>query len=173
MDLLQMCCSAPGLGNSPHLGRPAGLRGSPNSHNQPTRASWKTPPDPPQWAVLLAFGHMSGHCGSHVVRKTLITQRGQQGVREKSGKPTGNNKGTVGHRGETLGFRESVSTASSPGTAGRPMFMSTAAQSELSCPGRTNAIVERGPPASLPSARLLTLPSHLNICTWPPTVPLP
>lgn len=79
------------------------------------------------------MGSALGHCGSHVIRKTLVTQQGQQGVQEKSNKPVQNKKGTPGHHGEMLGFRESVPTTSSLGTARHPAFMSAAAQCELSC----------------------------------------
>lgn len=106
-------------------------------------------------------------------QEDLVLSRDSKVSGRRVANPRGTTKATVGHGGEMLGFRESVSTASSLGTAGHPISMTAAAQSELSYPGRTKAIMERGPLASLPPAQLPTLPSHLNIRTWPPRVPLP
>lgn len=136
------------------------------TNNQPKQAGKHHRTDS-QWAVLLVTVAVmwSG--------RLLLLSRDSKVFRRRITNPCRTTKAHLVVTEKMLGFRESVSTTSSLGIARHPTFMSAAAQRDLSCPGRTKAIVERGPLASLPSAWLPTLWSQLNICIWPPTVPPP
>lgn len=143
LDLLHVCCSAPGLRNSPHLGRPAGLRGSPNSHKQCEQAG-KHHGTHSQWAVLLAFGYMPGHCDSHVARKTLITQQGQES------KTHAERQGIPCHHRERSVHRPCAHCKCS-GHAGHT-HSGMDAQHELSCPARSRT--DKATLAEFPSSGL-------------------
>lgn len=89
-----------------------------------------------QWAVLLAFRHTSGRCDGHVARKILLLIRDSEVSGRRVSKPMGSHKGTLGHRGGILGFRESVPTTGSLGTARHTIFVSAAAQRCTALEGR-------------------------------------
>lgn len=169
LDLFQVCSSAPGLGNSPHLGRPAGLQGVPNTHKLSEQAG-KHRRTHSQWAV----------CQSHVW--PLWQSCGQELSLDRNSSKVSKDRVTNPRRATethlvTLVFSDPVPPHTAWAQLDRLHPVCPSAQSKPYCPRRKCHILPKpmwtATLALLPTSGLMTRLSHLNICTWLPTVPLP